>query len=191
MALADEIYKILDEFGTTVKEDLQQSLRDKGVTFGGQDSKLSNKIQFEIKQSGESISFKLKMPEYGEAVDKGRKAAGVSKEGQESVSNWAKRKGIVGKIATASLDARLKAQGEAKARNKNRKEWKKLKKPSFDKQLKAATYLVSRKLQNKGYEGNHFYSEVVQDGRLNELRSKLAEVLKSSIQVEIIDLTKI
>lgn len=191
MALADEIYKILDEFGTTIKEDLQQSLRDKGVTFGGQDSKLSNKIQFEIKQSGESISFKLKMPEYGEAVDKGRKAAGVSKQGQESVSSWAKRKGIVGKIATASLDARLKAQSEAKARNKNRKVWTKLKKPSFDKQLKAVTYLVSRKLKNKGYEGNHFYSEIVQDGRLNELRNKLAEVLKSSIQVEIIDLTKI
>lgn len=191
MALSDDIYNLLDEFGTNLKEDLQQSLRDKGVTFGGQDSKLSSNIKFEIVQVGKSVTFKLKMPEYGEAVDKGRKAAGVSVEGHESVSSWAKRKGIVGKFATTSLNARLKAQTEAKSKNKNRKEWKTLKKPSFDKQLKAVTYLVSRKLKQKGYEGNHFYSEVIEDGRVDKLKKDLASILKSSIEVEIIDLTKI
>jgi len=191
MALSDDIYNLLDEFGTNLKDDLQQSLRDKGVTFGGQDSKLSKSISFEIAQVGKAVTFKLKMPEYGEAVDKGRKAAGVSIEGQESISNWAKRKGIVGKFATSSLNSRIKLQSEAKANNRNRKEWKTLKKPSFEKQLKAVTYLVSRKLQAKGYEGNHFYSEVIEDGRVEKLKQDLALVLKSNIEVEIIDLTKI
>ena len=191
MALSDDIYNLLDEFGTNLKDDLQQSLRDKGVTFGGQDSKLSKSISFEIAQVGKAVTFKLKMPEYGEAVDKGRKAAGVSIEGQESISNWAKRKGIVGKFATSSLNARIKLQSEAKANNRNRKEWKTLKKPSFEKQLKAVTYWVSRKLQAKGYEGNHFYSEVIEDGRVEKLKQDLALVLKSNIEVEIIDLTKI
>lgn len=191
MALSDDIYNLLDEFGTNLKDDLQQSLRDKGVTFGGQDSKLSKSISFEIAQVGKAVTFKLKMPEYGEAVDKGRKAAGVSIEGQESISNWAKRKGIVGKFATSSLNYRIKLQSEAKANNRNRKEWKTLKKPSFEKQLKAVTYLVSRKLQAKGYEGNHFYSEVIEDGRVEKLKQDLALVLKSNIEVEIIDLTKI
>lgn len=191
MALSDDIVNILDEFGTKLKEDLQQSLRDKGVTFGGQDSKLSNKIQFEIDQKGSSVTFKLKMPEYGEAVDKGRKAANVSKEGSESISNWAKRKGLVGKIASSSLEARLKVQAEAKSRNKTKKNWKTLKKPSFEKQLKAATYLVKRKIERKGYEGNHFFSEVVEDGRIEELNKQLSEVIKTNIQIEIINLTKI
>lgn len=187
MALSDEIYKILDEFGTATKEDLQQSLRDKGVTFGGNDSKLSNKISFEIKQNSNSISFKLKMPEYGEAVDKGRRAAGVSVEGQGSISSWAKRKGIVGKFAANTLQARIEKQ----AKNKTDRKKKVLKKPSFEKSLKALTYLVSRKLKNKGYKGNHFYSEVVNDGRISKLKKDLATVLKSEIEIEIIDLTKL
>lgn len=187
MALSDEIVRILEEFGTVTKDDLQQSLRDKGVLFGGQDSKLSNKISFEITQKGSAISFKLKMPEYGEAVDKGRRAAGVSKDGQNSISNWAKRKGIVGKFADNTLQARLKKQ----AQNKTDRKKKTLKKPSFDKSLKALTYLVSRKLKNKGYEGNHFYSEVINDGRLAKLKTDLSAVIKKDIEIEIIDLTKL
>lgn len=191
MALADEIENILSEFGTAAKDDLQQSLRDKGVQFGGGDSKLSNKIQFEITTKGDSVLFKLKMPEYGEAVDKGRKAANVSSEGSDSIASWAKRKGIVGKIASGALEARQKKQAEAKARNKNRKTWKSLKKPSFEKQLKAATYLIKRKVERKGFKGNQFFSSVMEDGRIEKLKQDLAAVLKSNVEIEIINLTKI
>lgn len=191
MALSDDITELLEVFGTSLKDDLQESLRAKGVKFGGGDSRLSNQIKFAIRQKGDSILFQLAMPEYGEAVDKGRKAAGVSEEGQESISGWIKRKGLVKKFSDFALETRLKKQAENKLNNKNRKNWKVLRKPSFEKQLKAATYLVTRKLQAKGFEGNHFYSEVVEDGRLNELKTKLAAVLKSDIQIEIINLTKI
>jgi hypothetical protein len=187
MALSEEIYNILNEFGETVKEDLQQSLRDKGVTFGGNDSRLSNSIKFDITSNGNVISFKLKMPEYGEAVDKGRRAAPVSEEGQKSISNWAKRKGIVGKFAENTLKARLEKQ----SKNKTDRKKKVLKKPTFDKSLKALTYLVSRKIKNKGYKGNNFYTSVVDDGRLDKLKKDLASVLKSEVDIEIIDLTKI
>lgn len=174
MALSDEIEFLLDEFGTNLKEDLQQSLRDKGVTFGGQDSKLSNKIQFEITSKGESILFKIKMPEYGEAVDKGRKAANISIEGSDSIANWAKRKGIVGKIASTNLEYRVKKQAEAKLKNKNKNDWKVLKKPSFEKQLKAAAYIIKRGVERKGFKGNHFFSEVVEDGRLEVLKKRIS-----------------
>lgn len=187
MALFEEVDKILNEFGEKLKDDLQQSLRDKGVTYGGGDSRLSNAIKFDIKQTGNVVSFKLMMPEYGEIVDKGRKPAPVSEEGQKSISNWAKRKGIVGKFADNTLRARLEKQGQ----NKTNRKKKTLKKPTFDKSLKALTYLVSRKIKNKGYRCNNFYGAVVDDGRLIQLKKDLTEVIKDEFQIEIIDLTKI
>lgn len=193
MAIADQVYKILDDFGTKIKEDLQQSLRDKGVTQGGGETRLSANIKFDIKQIGDTVSFKLMMPEYGEAVDKGRKPAPVSKEGQANIAKWGSSRGYVGKFADKTLQARLKKQSE----NKTNRKKKKLKKPSFDKQVKAFVYVVSRSIKNKGtikrfnYKGSKFYSEVVNDGRLIQLKKDLTEVIKDELQIEIIDLTKI
>jgi hypothetical protein len=187
MGISEEIYKILDEFGEKVKEDLQQSLRDKGVKQGGGDSRLSAKIDFKVTQTGNVVSFKLTMPEYGEAVDKGRKAAPVSEEGQKSIANWGRSRKYVGEFAEKTLQARLKKQSE----NKTNRKKKALKKPSFDKQVKAFVYVVSRKLKREGYKGNNFYTSVVDDGRLDKLKKDLAGVLKSEVDIEIIDLTKI
>lgn len=187
MGLNEDIHKLLEDFGVKTVPDLQQSLRDKGVTKGGQDSNLSAKIRYTVTQKGKIISFSLIMPEYGEAVDKGRKAAGVSKEGQESIGKWGKSRGYVGQFATKTLEARLKKQSE----NKTNRKKKVLKKPSFDKQLKSFIYVVARKLKEKGYKGNGFYSEVIEDGRLDKLKQDLSNVLKSDIEIEIINLAKI
>lgn len=191
MGLSEDITKILDDFGTSLKEDLQQSLRDKKVTAGGQDSRLSKSIKFNITHSSDAISFKLTMPEYGEAVDKGRRAAWVSQEGQDNIAKWGKSRGYVGKLADRTLAKRIGEQDRAKARNKTRKKWVKPKKPSFDKQVKAFVYVVNRKLAHYGYKGNHFYSEVINDGRLDKLKEDLGAILKDNIAIEIIDLTKI
>lgn len=178
MALYDEIEKILDEFGESIKEDLQQSLRDKGVTYGGGDSRLSAAIKFEIKAENNGISFKLMMPEYGEAVDKGRKSG--TPPPIEPIKNWIKRKGI------------LKSEKAVKGTRKTKKP-----KPSFEKRLTSMAYGISKNIGKKGtikrfgYKGNNFYSDVVDDGRLDKLRDDLAKALKTSIEIEIIDLTKI
>jgi hypothetical protein len=191
MALYDEIETILSDFGQKLQEDLQQSLRDKGVKAGGGDSRLSNSIKFSVEPVAGGISMKLAMPEYGEAVDKGRKAAWVSEEGQKSIAQWGKSRGYVGKLANRTLAKRIGEQNSAKAKNKTRKQWVKPKKPSFEKQVKAFVYVVNRKLSRYGYKGNGFYSEVVEDGRLEQLKIDLANVLKTNIGIEIIDLTKI
>jgi len=187
MALYDEIETILSDFGQKLQDDLQQSLRDKGVKAGGGDSRLSNSIKFSVEPVAGGISMKLAMPEYGEAVDKGRIAAGVSKEGQDSIAKWGKSRGYVGSFANKTLENRLKKQSQ----NKTDRKKKVLKKPSFDKQVKAFVYVVSRKLKLYGYKGNGFYSEVVNDGRLDKLKVDLANVLKTNVGIEIIDLTKI
>lgn len=58
-------------------------------------------------------------------------------------------------------------------------------------------YGISKNIGKKGtikrfgYKGNNFYSDVVDDGRLEKLQADLTELLKTNIGIEIIDLTKI
>lgn len=188
MALSDEIYKILDEFGTATKEDLQQSLRDKGVTFGGNDSKLSTKINFVIQQKGDAIVFKLNMPEYGEAVDTGR-GKGLTPPPIAPIIAWIKRKGI----KPSPNEAR-----EKKVKSlKNRVVKKAVKQLNRETAIKGMAIAISKNIGKNGtikrfnHSGSHFYSEVVNDGRLSKLKQDLAKVLKSEIEIEIIDLTKL
>lgn len=181
MALSDDIVEILASFGQETKENLQQSLRDKGVKFGGQDSKLSNKIKFEVSQKGSAISFILSMPDYYEYVDKGRMAAGVSQEGQQNIANWIKRKGLITKFSNDDLQARLARQ----AKNNTGRKRKALVKKPFEKSLKALTYLIGRKLKSKGFNGNGFYTEVIKDGRVEDLKESLAKILKKDVEIQI------
>jgi len=102
---ADAIFSGIENsfinLGTTLVTDLQANLRKKGVTFGGNDSQLSNLIRFDISQTKDGIKFQLLMPEYGFAVDGGRKPSEEgSKPGKlkDNITEWVKRKGIVGKF---------------------------------------------------------------------------------------------
>lgn len=179
MAVDDDIVSLLSEFGKNLVSDLNKSLRKEGVTFGGQDSKLAAQLNFKVVKSDNKISFVFSAPDYAYFVDKGRKPGNVSKKGQKSISEWAKRKGIVGQFAQDSLNARLKKQ----AQNKSNRKKKQLKKYSFDKSLKALTFLVSRKIKNKGYEGTGFYSKVVTDEYMNEIKDKIAKLIKTDVEI--------
>ena len=44
-------------------------------------------------------------------------------------------------------------------------------------------YLVRRKLQNKGYEGNYFYNEVMEDGRQEKLILDIRTALKKDVEI--------
>lgn len=183
MAITDDIVNILTDFGTKLKEDTQQSLRDKGVTFGGQDSRLSARLKFNITNESGIISFRFYMPDYAGAIDTGRIPAPVSKAGQESISKWVKRKGIVGDFQSQNLADRLAKQAHAKSQRRK----KALQKLPFDKATKALTFLIARKIKAKGIEGNHFYHDVINDGRLDKLQEALSKIITTGVRVEIIN----
>jgi hypothetical protein len=185
MALIDEIESLLETFGVSAKEDLQQALRDKGVTFGGNDSKLSDKIQYKINKTTTGINFKLILPDYAEYVDNGREQGNVSEVGQKSIEKWVQRKGIVGGFQSKNLEARLKKQSE----NKSNRKKKTLSKIPFDKASKAFAYLISRKLKTKRLQGNHFYTETITTERVNKLRIALTNLIKTDVTIEIKGLT--
>ena len=46
---------------------------------------------------------------------------------------------------------------------------------------KQFAFIVSRKIKVKGYEGNEFYSDVINDGRLDELNKDVGKEIKLDI----------
>jgi len=180
-AIFSGIENALNEFGVKLKDDLQKSLRSKGVTFGGQDSKLSEAIRVNLNPNPNGITFQLLMPEYGFAVDGGRGSSKSSNGGKvkSNVLDWVKRKGIVGKFAKENLQARLKQQAKAKNPRKT------LKQLPFEKAAKQLSFLISRKIHRKGYKGNNFYSEVIDKLDINTLNKELSKVMKEQVLVQI------
>lgn len=173
--MPSELNNIIDSFGDALLTDLRKSLVNKGVIFGGGgESKLSGKMRFEVKQSGDGIVLNFIMPSYAYYVNKGRKPGPMSKEGQASLSKWIGRKGIVAKFQRENLAQRMAA---------HRTHRKTLQKLPFDKAVKALTYLIARKLKTKGYPATHFIDDVVNDGRLKAFSAALSEVMKRIIIV--------
>lgn len=171
---------ILDEFGKNLVTDLRESLIRNGVTFGGGgESKLSGKIRFTMTKSASGIVFELKVPDYAYWLNKDREPGPVSREGRKSIADWAERKGIVGKFMTEDLKRRIERQ------RKGTRKVKTLKKQPFDKALKALTFLIAKKITLKGFEGNQFMDEVLNDGRLDKLKVDLGQALKQQIIIEI------
>lgn len=188
MTTSDKIVAILTEFGMNTVPDLQRSLKSKLMaksskygTRRNSSSDLANSIKFTFPKSSGSISFVISMNEYGEAIDSGRKASGVSSEGQNSLMDWAKKQGVAEKLRKKDLETRLGRQSKSKRSNK-----KQLKKMPFERAAKSIAFLVARKLKKKGFEGNHFFSEIIRDGRVDELSAKLKEVIKSEIRIEVL-----
>ena len=53
----------------------------------------------------------------------------------------------------------------------------------FSEAVKAMDFLVRRKLKDKGYWGIHFFDEVVNDGRQEQLTKDIAAAMKKDIEI--------
>jgi len=166
------IETILQAYGKKAVKDLRKSLSDKlqaraskykskypGGSSNPGESALGASIKFTIIDS--KINFSLN--DYWEAVDGGRKAAGVSQDAK--IDKWIKSRNLIPGFQNKNLADRLEKQSQ----NKTNKEKKVLTKMKFSEALKAMDFLVRRKLKNKGYQGNQFYSSVMEDGRQEKL----------------------
>jgi hypothetical protein len=185
------VNEILEEFGTKLKEDLQRNLqskqKEKASRYGSpynSNSNLVNSIKFVITNTSDSVLFELKMADYFEWVDRGRNPGNVSKEGQKSISDWIRKKGV--KVVDIIKDIREKQKIKNPPKT-NRTIKRKPKKLTYDMARKQFTYLVARKLQQKGYDGNFFYSEIILDGRLEKLQEDIQQALNEEVQIMIKD----
>jgi len=179
------IETILEDFGEKLVNDLRAALKAKNVGYGGQDSKLAAQIRFRVVPNNNGISFQLLMPDYGEFVDRGRGSGPVSKKGIEKIGEWARAKGIVGKYQDKELQERIERQNQSKQkakkfskqgkRDRAVRKWKTLKKMPFNRAKKQLAFAIASKIRAKGYEGKNFFTDTINDGRLDTLATDLKD----------------
>lgn len=179
------IETILEDFGEKLVNDLRAALKAKNVGYGGQDSKLAAKIRFRVIPKDNSISFQLLMPYYGEFVDRGRGSGPVSKKGIEKIGEWARAKNLVGKYQDKELQERIERQNQSKQKAKSFskqgkrdraiRKWKTLKKMPFNRAKKQLAFAIASKIRAKGYEGKNFFTDTINDGRLDTLATDLKD----------------
>lgn len=187
MALNDDISEVLSEFGFTLTVDTKKSLKSKlderASKYGGRKrtSRLEASAEARpIEFSNGVITLKFSMNDYWDIVNGGRKASNVSEDGQSKIADWSALSGLAEKIRISDLANRKQKQSLSK-----RKGLKTLKKMPFDRAKKAAGYLVARSLKKKSLDPTHFFDEVINDGRIEELKQRLTEVIKKDIQIQI------
>lgn len=191
MAVSDNIVKVLTEFGKQTVPDIRVSLKKKlyenaaksKSRISRSESNLAPSIKFEFPEKGDKLTFVISMHEYGMALDGGRVADKVSSSSTkrtDDLIDWANAYGRAESYRIKDLATRLAKQGKSKIKNK-----KPLKKMPFDNAAKVVAYMVSMKLKKHGFDGNNFFKEVMKDGRLEQLETKLKEVIKTDIKIEL------
>ena len=186
----NEVEKILEAFGTKVVEDLRKSLSDKlqakaafyqnkykGASPNPGESALGASIKYRVVDSADGIKLNVYLNDYWEAVDSGRKAAGVSQDAR--IDKWIKSRNLIPGFQNKNLADRLEKQGK----NTSTRKKKVLKKMKFADAVKAMDFLVRRKLKEKGYWGLNFFDEVVNDGRQQQLTKDIAAAMKKDIEI--------
>ena len=186
----NEVEIILEAFGTKVVEDLSKSLSEKlqaraasykskypGGSSNPGDSALSASIKYLIVDSADGIKLNVYLNDYWEAVDSGRKAAGVSQDAR--IDKWIKSRNLIPGFQNKNLADRLEKQGK----NTSTRKKKVLKKMKFADAVKAMDFLVRRKLKDKGYQGNQFLSSVLEDGRQEKLATDIRLAMKKDIEI--------
>ena len=200
MAIDKEIIALLSEFGKDITVDLKSNLKkrleeraaktlakskykDKSV------KKLTSRLEASIlanpvKYVNGGLLFTLTMNDYWDAVNSGRKP--TTKSGDGSL-----RKNLIRWIKTRKLKIEVSKRKQAKASTlKNKKVKKTYKKQTFDEAVEAASYAIAKKIHKDGYEGNHFYDEVIKDGRIDKLKEDIAKLINTEIIIDIQQTTK-
>ena len=178
MALVDKIEDLLTEFGKQLVIDTQKSLKSKQ-----RDSSLNSRLSTSIKpqttyESGK-IVFRLTMNDYWDAVNSGRDPTSKGGDG-------ALRRNLIRWIKTRKLKVEISKRKEEKAKTlKNKKVKKSYKKQTYETAVENLAFVIARKIHKEGYEGNNFFDEVINDGRIEKLQSEITELVKDDIIIEI------
>jgi hypothetical protein len=193
MEVSGKIEKLLGDFGELLTLDTRSSLKKKlderrskySIKNSRTQSNLSASIKPLVTYSKGGIGLRLTMNDYWEVVNDGRQASGVSEDGQNSIAEWSASSGFAESIRLSNLAYRKDKQTKSKAESKRKRKWKTLKKMPFELAKKQAGFLVARSLKKKSIKPTHFFDEVIKDGRLEELKLKIAELIKTDLVINI------
>lgn len=195
MAIDSEIKDLLTKFGEDLLTDTRNSLKAKldAKASKYKSRKVNSRLSATMKpqtvfESG-GITFKMFMNDYWDAVNSGRSPTEKSGDGsvKKKIEEWIKTRGVAVKISKIK-ESKLK---NLKTKGKFGKKIAKVyKKQTYDEAVKAAAYAIAQKIHKDGYEGNHFFDEVINDGRTEKLKKNIAELIETDVIVNIQQATK-
>lgn len=173
---------LIELFAENLKRDLQENLKTKLQAkskngYSG-DSRLGASIRVSyLDSAGEIFGFELYLSDYFYWVNKGREPGNVSIEGRDNLIRWIKSRG-------------LKPTVKAIKTIKNKQIRKSVKQLTEEKKLERYATAIQKKIQLYGYDGNYFFDEVINDGRIERLTTRFKEQYKQDLQLQINDMTK-
>jgi len=178
MAIDNGIRDLLNEFGLKLTNDLRKSLKDKQ-----RDRALISNLDRSVKPSTKfesgNLYFKLEMNDYWDAVNSGRSPTENSGDGSV-------RKNLIRWIKTRKLKVEISKRKETKAKSLNSKKVKKAyKQQTRDEAIEQMAYAIANKIHKEGYEGNHFFDEVIKDGRIDKLKEDIAKLINTEVTIDI------
>lgn len=165
-------------FGIKLKKDVLASItkaeQTKAAKFGRSangNSRISGTVKISFDNPQDPNTLILSMADYWYWLDKGRKPGRVAEKAD--IAGWIKRKGLNPQVILKQIDAKAGI-----VRKKER---------SFPEAVKQFDFIARRSIRKKGFQANHFYSDVINDGRLVQLRKDLAIEFKKEINIIITD----
>lgn len=163
-------YSLLTSFGNKVVDALGRSLDRKKDTTG----ELRDSIRFQVKILGTRTLFQLMLVDYYKWVDEGRKKGkGVP---VNVLKSWLTYPGTLEKIG-----AREAGIFAASKRNKAKKGLVAINRSKIN----SLSFLINRKIKNKGIKPTRFYSKVVNKTLIDELKKNLTEATKKDVLITI------
>ena len=183
MAIDSEIKDLLNEFGKQLVTDTQKSLKSK-QRDQSLNSRLSTSIKPTTKFADGALVFNLTMNDYWAAVNSGR--GPTEKSGDGSL-----RKNLIRWIKTRKLKIEISKRRTEKASTlKNKKVKKVYKKQTYEQAVEQVAYAIANKIHKAGYKGNHFFDQVIEDGRIEKLKSDISKLINTEIIIDIQQATK-
>jgi len=195
MAIDKELIAVLGEFGKNITIDLKKSLREKSYEHalraiskskkkGGSAKKVQSRLEASIlanpvKYVDGGLLFTLQMNDYWDAVNSGRRPTSGGGDG-------ALKRNLIRWVKTRKLKVEISKRKASKAKSlKDKKEKKAYKQETFDQAVERVAYVIARKIHKDGYEGNHFYDEVIKDGRIDKLKEDIGKLINTEVIIDI------
>ena len=205
MAIDKEIIALLGEFGKNITIDLKKNLRvrsyehavkaiSKSKKKGNSATQVQSRLEASIlanpvKYVDGGLLFTLSMNDYWDAVNSGRGSTKNGGDGsvKKNLVRWIKTRGLKVEIS----ERKTKKIETLKSKGKLGKKVKKVyKQQSYDQAVEQMAYAIAQKIHKDGYEGNHFFDEIIKDGRVEELKENIAKLINTEIIIDIQQTTK-
>jgi len=177
--LNDEIKIILDAFAVNLTDDLNDSLNT-ALRKGGRKQPQEAKLNFThlIKFEGNDLTVQIVANgKYWRYIESGRQKGSMppskafGKKYQASI-------GVSAPKVIQEMQQKYKSSKYPKSKTK-------VKKLPFEKAVNQLAFVIARSIKNKGIKPKPFFDKVINDGRLNDLSSKLSGLITKEITINI------